>query len=293
MYEREDVGIALGPFFATPFVQATEAVVPPAGEARQEWEIVEQISRRIGVRPYSVPAFRALARIGWRITPRRMLDALIRTGPDGDLFGLRPRGLSLKKLLARPHGVVLADRLPTGVLRSKVRHPSRKVDLAPPPIAAEMRRAVAANGHDPDFPLRLIGMRELRSHNSWMHNAPLLMRGGRSQSLRISPDDASEHGLENGAMARLRSRAGVVEVPIAVTDDLARGTVALPHGWGHRGAGQRLANEHPGVNVNQLSSAEPGDLERLAGMAHLNGIPVRVEPVAATPVKTAATGATA
>ena len=24
---------------------------------------------------------------------------------------------------------------------------------------------------DPEYPLQLIGLRELRSHNSWMHNA--------------------------------------------------------------------------------------------------------------------------
>jgi formate dehydrogenase len=56
------------------------------------------------------------------------------------------------------------------------------------------------------------------------------------------------------------------------------GTVAVPHGWGHRG-GWRLANDAGGVNVNALASGAPEDLERLAGMAFLNGIPVRLEPV--------------
>jgi hypothetical protein len=56
------------------------------------------------------------------------------------------------------------------------------------------------------------------------------------------------------------------------------GTVALPHGWGHRG-GWSLANAAGGVNVNLLASSEPEDLEPLAGMAFLNGIPVSLEPV--------------
>jgi formate dehydrogenase len=60
------------------------------------------------------------------------------------------------------------------------------------------------------------------------------------------------------------------------------GTVALPHGWGHRG-GWRLANRNAGTNVNVLSSGAPEDLERIAGMAFLNGIPVRLEPVAPAP----------
>ena len=65
-----------------------------------------------------------------------------------------------------------------------------------------------------------------------------------------------------------------------MTDEMTPGTVALPHGWGHRG-GWRLANEAGGVNVNLLAPSDPDGLERLAGMAHLNGIPVRVEAVVA------------
>ncbi len=34
------------------------------------------------------------------------------------------------------------------------------------------------------------------------------------------------------------------------------------------------------MNVNVLAGSRVEDLERLAGMAHLTGIPVRVEPVA-------------
>ena len=63
---------------------------------------------------------------------------------------------------------------------------------------------------------------------------------------------------------------------MTVTDEMTPGTVALPHGWGHKG-GWQLANEAGGVNVNLLAPSDPDDLERLAGMAFLNGIPVRVE----------------
>jgi formate dehydrogenase len=150
------------------------------------------------------------------------------------------------------------------------------VPLRPPEIAAEIERLAAVNGDDPSYPLRLIGMRELRSHNSWMHNAPLLMSGGRDHSLRIHPDDAEEHGIEDGGEARLESKSGALVVGVKVTDEMTAGTVALPHGWGHRG-GWQLANEHGGANVNLLASSDPEDLEPLAGMAFLNGIPVRVE----------------
>jgi formate dehydrogenase len=280
--EREDVPVAFLGFFSTPFIQVTEPVVPPRGEAREEWKVIDDLSRRIGVAPYSLAALRHLAKVGVRITPRRLVDLLLRIGPAGDRFGLRRDGLSLAKVARSPHGIVLDEEIATGVLSDKVRHRDGRVHLAPSEITSELDRLQSANGADPDFPLLLIGMRELRSHNSWMHNAPLLMRGGRTHALRIHPDDADRAGLADGDVARISSAAGTVETPVAVTDEMSAGTVALPHGWGHRG-GWRLANSSAGVNVNLLAPSAPESLERLAGMAHLNGIPVRVEPVGERP----------
>ena len=117
------------------------------------------------------------------------------------------------------------------------------------------------------------------------------MRGERVHALRVHPDDAAEHGLEDGGTARLQSKSGVVEVPVEVTDEMTPGAVALPHGWGHSG-GWQLANANAGVNVNLLASGAPEDLEALAGMAHLNGIPVRVSAVSA-PAAAAPAGAAA
>jgi formate dehydrogenase len=127
--------------------------------------------------------------------------------------------------------------------------------------------------------LRLIGLRELRSHNSWMHNAPLLMRGGRIHAARIHPEDAAAAGIADGGSVRVSSSHGSIELPAMVTDEVKRGTVAIPHGWGHRRGGWRVANEAGGANVNRLMSSAPEDIEKLAGMAHLTGVPVRVDPI--------------
>ena len=283
--ERDDTPVAFLGFYTTPFVQHSDAVVPPAGEAREEWEIVEDLARPLGITPSSVRALRVLGRFGVRVTPQRLLDLLLRTGPDGDWFGLRTRGLTLSKLRRKPHGIVLADHVATGVLRHKLRHRDKRVHLAPDAIVAEVTRLVAAaaagGAADPRYPLRMIGLRELRSHNSWMHNSPLLLRGGRTHAARVHPDDAAAIGLADGDTVCVTSKSGSIELPVKLTDEMKPGTVAVPHGWGHRG-GWRLANEQAGgANVNELSSGAPEDLERLAGMAFLNGIPVRLDPVPA------------
>ena len=56
--ERDDVPLAFLPFFVRPFVQWTDAVVPPPGEAREEWQIAEAFSRELGIKPFSVPPLR-------------------------------------------------------------------------------------------------------------------------------------------------------------------------------------------------------------------------------------------
>jgi anaerobic selenocysteine-containing dehydrogenase len=290
MYERADFPLPFQTYLTTPFRQATEAVVPPAGEAREEWVVIDALMRGMARRTRGLAALqlvrRALGAFGRTLEPRLLLDPVVRLAEGGDRFGLRRGGLTLKRLTEdHPHGKVLRPHLRAGVLRDVVLHRDRRVALDHAAIAEEVEdlRVRAASGDDDDFPLRLIGMRELRSENSWMHNAPLLLRGGRRQRARMHPDDAAALGLEEGAVVRIASRHGAIELPVALTDDLKRGVVAVPHGWGHKGTGGwRRANGAAGgggVNVNLLMSSEPKDLERLAGMAVLNGVRVRAEAV--------------
>lgn len=279
-YEREDFPLPFLALFSKPFIQMSEAVVEPHGEARQEWEVIDEIAGRIGVVPSSSWPLRQLGRLGVKLSPRRLVDVLLRTGPRGDLFGLRHGGLSIKQLERNPHGIVLAEHLAPDVLRGQIRHSDKRVHLDVAEIREDAERLVARNGADPDFPLSLIGLRELRSHNSWMHNAPLLMRGGRTHAARIHPADAGELGIADGERVKISSPHGSIEIEAMLTDEVKRGTIAVPHGWGHRG-GWKVANAAGGTNVNALASSDPADLERLAGMAHLNGIPIRVEPVGA------------
>jgi anaerobic selenocysteine-containing dehydrogenase len=292
MYERADFPLPFQTYLTTPFRQATAAVVVPAGEAREEWEVIDDLMRALARRSRGLAGLqlvrRAVALTGRRLEPRLLLDLVVRLAEGGDRLGLRRGGLTLRRLVEEhPHGKVLRPHLRAGVLRRVVLHRDRRVALDHAAIAEEVAdlRARAAAGGDDGFPLRLIGMRELRSENSWMHNAPLLLRGGRRHRARMHPADAGALGLADGAAVRLVSRHGAIELPVALTEDLKQGVVAVPHGWGHKGSGgwrrANVAARGGGANVNLLTSSAPEDLERLAGMAHLNGVPVRAEAVAA------------
>ena len=278
--EREDLPLPFLSLFTKPFINMTEAVVEPSGEARQEWEVVEEIAGRVGVVPSSVMAARWLGKAGLKLSPRRLVELLLRVGPQGDRFGLRRGGLNMRKLAASPHGIVLADDLEEHVLARKIRHPGGRVRLCPPEIVEEVGRLAGRERDGAEFPLRMIGLRELRSHNSWMHNSPKLMAGDRVHRARIHPDDAADVGVEDGDRVRISSAEGTIETVAKLSDEVIAGTIAVPHGWGHAG-GWETANAAGGANVNLLASSRPEDLEPLAGMAHLNGIAVRVEAVEA------------
>ena len=174
MYERDDFAVTFQTFQATPFRQATEAVIAPVGEARTEWEIVADLAERMARRT-PVFAVMGLARkvarvVGGRFTPRPFVDAMIRMSAGGNLFGLRRGGLTFRRLTQQhPHGVVVAPHLRTDVLDEVVAYRGGRVRLHHEAIAAEIvdlsRRSAPG-----DYPMRMIGMREPRSENSWMHN---------------------------------------------------------------------------------------------------------------------------
>jgi formate dehydrogenase len=289
-YERDDVPLPLLETQLTPFIQWTDAVIAPRGEARPDWEIINDLGRQLGFAPVAGPvtrfvgtgragrlAARALVPTAGRMTPHLLVHLLLRTGRDGDWFGLRRGGLSLARLRANPRGVVVAAEVETGVLAKRVQHRDGRVHFDAPQIATELARLAAEPPADPDYPMLMIGRREVRSHNSWMHNTRKFADSTRRQRAQLNPADAARLGVENGDLVRVSTAVGSIEVPVELSADLGVGVVSVPHGWGHAGAGWQTANAAGGANVNQITPFVPESLERVSGMAHLNGVPVRVE----------------
>ena len=141
-----------------------------------------------------------------------------------------------------------------------------------------MERLRASLARTRNGQLVLIGRRQLRSNNSWMHNLRPLVKGKDRCTMHVNPEDATRLGLTDGAHARVTSGSGSIEAPVEVTDAIRQGVVSIPHGWGHDAPGARMdvAREHAGVNSNVL--ADSGAFDALSGNAVLNGIPVEVAP---------------
>jgi anaerobic selenocysteine-containing dehydrogenase len=215
-----------------------------------------------------------LEALGDRRGPERVLDFMLRAGPFGDGFGAYPDGLTLAKVEAAPHGIDLGPMRPR--LPEVLRTPSGKIELVPEQVVADLPRLEAElAGAGVNGDMVLIGRRQLRSNNSWMHNLPALVKGKDRCTIQINPADAARLGLADGAGARVASSVGELVAPVEVTEDIMPGVVSIPHGWGHDAPGVRLgvAAAHAGVNSNLLS---PVEVDVPSGNAVLNGIPVEV-----------------
>jgi anaerobic selenocysteine-containing dehydrogenase len=227
-----------------------------------------------------------LAALAPRRGPERILDLMLRSGPYGDGFGRDPDGLSLARLEAAPHGIDLGPLQPR--IPEMLRTPSGMIELAPEPIVEDVGRLRASLDRSRNGAFALIGRRDLRSNNSWMHNVEVLVKGKDRCTLHVHPDDAARIGVATGKLACVSSRTGAVEVTVEVTDAIMPGVVSIPHGWGHDldGSALSVAASRPGVNSNLL--ADGALFDPLSGNAVLNGIPVEVAPVKA-PAATAPT----
>ena len=205
--------------------------------------------------------------------PDRLIDFAMRRGPYGDRYGQHPEGLNLVKVKAAPNGIDLGP-LQSG-LPALLRTPSGKIELANPSLLNDLAR-LAAVMDQPVPELMIVGRRQVRSNNSWMHNLPVLAKGPFRCTALLHPTDAARYGVQDGASVELRTASGEITAEVEFSDEMMPGVISLPHGWGHDlpGSQMQVASLRPGVNLNTLLNENLRD--PLSGNAVLSGIPVQM-----------------
>ena len=256
--EREDINQFFMNHMVRPFAQYVAPVIPPVGEARMEYDILHDLAKRMGID----------AAFG-NMSPFEIADMGLKAGIEGQ------HGLCLDRLKAAPHGMMIERGRWEFDFHKRIGHADGKIHLWSEATCSEIARLQATPDRDHDA-LRLINLRKLRSINSWMHNIDKLVRHD-APSLLIHPEDAAERGVEDGAPVILSTQWGRIEVTAELTDDVRRGCVAYPHGWGH-GAGWQRANQKPGANLNAIVPSDPQAVEQISGMSYLEGFDVEVVP---------------
>jgi anaerobic selenocysteine-containing dehydrogenase len=273
------------------------ALFQPGAETRHDWEIFLELQTRMEHDGLVGRVKRKLVKRFFG--PERILDLGLRFGPYG-AFGksggrasreitrrMRVPHLTLRKLKAAPHGIDLGPL--SSCLPRRLRTVDKRIELAPEALVKDVERVKArlldnaslpSNGH-----LLLIGRRQLRSNNSWMHNSQRLVKGQTGQlgkprcTILMHPADAAQRELKAGQKVSVRSRAGSVVVPIEVSEEMMPGVVSIPHGWGHDRLGIQLevAQQHAGESINDLT--DNLTIDALCGTAAFNGTWVMVEAI--------------
>ena len=280
---EDHVDLMFSNYFARNVARWSPAVFPRAAGERADWEILLELAERLGGGPTGQPlldrAFRLGKGVGLGWTPARMTALALRTGRHGDHFLPWRRGLNRRRLQAAPHGIDLGP-LETGIAR-RVFHRDGRVRLDAPPLLDALRAAAREPAAaPPDGELLLIGRREIRTCNSWLHNVQAMVAGRERCTLLVHPDDARRADVADGQAAILESRVHRGAVTVQVSEEMRPGVVSLPHGWGHAEAApwQRVAGSRPGVSANDWTDDQV--VEAVVGQSVLNGVPVRLHRLA-------------
>jgi anaerobic selenocysteine-containing dehydrogenase len=277
--ERSDIDVVMPAVAVRNHIRYNRAALNKPDDGREDWQILNGLTQRLGNGLLSRPTATA-AKLGARLaSPERVIDTGLALGP----YGLRRgpfRALSVRKLKRAEHGIDLGPLEPR--LPGALQTPGRRLRLAPPLLLEEGKRLdeLAAEGEaslSDGYDLVLIGRRQLRSNNSWMHNSQRLMKGPDRCTAILHPQDAGTRGLADGERVRVISRVGAIELPLQISEEIRPGVISIPHGFGHgrRGVGWSVAAAHAGASVNDIT--DPAVVDRVTGNAAMNAVPVRVE----------------
>ncbi|MFQ6396316.1 molybdopterin oxidoreductase family protein [Nocardia sp. KC 131] len=278
--EREDLNILFPVFSVRNNLRYDARVFDAPAGGLEDWQIMARLITEVLPLPARRFASRLLNGVFEQFSPMRLATVGVATGPYGVLRrGFK--GLTVAKVRAAAGGIDLGPLQPR--LRALIGTNDRKVHLAPPDFLAaaatlleDADRGVALTTPVEGYDLKLIGRRHLRSNNSWLHNLPPMVKGRDRCTALMHPADATARGLTDGQQVTVSSPTGSIVVSLEVSDDIRAGTIAIPHGWGHRepGVGWQVAAALPGANVNLLH--DPASTDPFSGNSAVNNTWVTV-----------------
>jgi anaerobic selenocysteine-containing dehydrogenase len=215
-----------------------------------------------------------------QMTVERIVDMGLRMGRYGEGWKsyLTGKGLTLEKLKKHNHGMDLGPLEPR--LPGKLYTKDKLINLFPEQMVADLERLQVYVERSENAPkLTLIGRRDLRTNNSWMHNSQRLVKGKNRCDLFVHPETANDYGIVHGEQVYITSAVGALKVDVAITEDIMPSVVSLPHGWGHHRKGMKIsvASANPGVSVNDIT--DHNFIDELSGNAALNGVPVEIQKI--------------
>ncbi len=203
-------------------------------------------------------------------------DSVARAGFDGPGFVAAEK--LFDAIIGNPSGVIIAVDEPEECW-NRIETPNGKFQASIPELLDELAslRETDPNERESAFPFVLsAGERRSFTANT-IFRSPEWRKKDPEGSLRISPGDASDLGVNDGDHVRLTTKRGSVEVPVEVSDMMQPGHVSLPNGLGLDATSGSGDSIRTGVAPNELTASE--DRDWLAGTPWHKRVAARVEAV--------------
>lgn len=263
--ERDDITNLSEWWHEVPYARYTRALVPAPGDTLDEWEMVWEIARRMGVplkfaggepdmttRPDKAAILDLIAH-GCMVAPSQVRADT----PDG-----------------RP--MIYADHIQT-VTPAAVAAPEARFTLTPDDVIAQLR-ARLAQAPDPDFGFRLTSRRTKHVFNSSGHQYAALRAKGTSNFAHMNPGDMARLGLADEAVVEIASAHGALFGLAKAAADVRPGVISMAHAFGDFDTGLAGLRSH-GNSTNRLVDETIG-YDPITGQSRQSAIPVSVRAVA-------------
>ena len=249
-----------------------EQVVPPVGEARNDYLILAGLAKALGY--------------GDRYpqSEEEMLDFVFKKAPN-----------SLEQLRSKPEGMSLSpppmiyEKYKMGLLRKDgnpgFETPSgkfeissqllKKYDYDPLPVYQEPTEGpIGSPELVKDFPLILTtGTRIQSAFRSQHLNIPGLLKLQDKPNILIHPEDAEKRGIQHGDKVWVKTKRGRVPFYAKVTERIVKGVIEANMG----GGGPLQPKEWREANVNQLT--DPENRDPISGFPVFKALLCEVEKV--------------
>ncbi|MEL7220988.1 MAG: molybdopterin-dependent oxidoreductase [Bacteroidota bacterium] len=201
----------------------------------------------------------------------------------------------VRRLGYKEKGYALAEALFNDILHNKsgtliskhtfdeswelIRHKDKKVHLEISEMLQWLDELPTKEkvGEEAEYPFNLLaGERRAYNANAVIRN-PEWRKKDIEGALKIHPEDAAAYNVENGEWVKIVSKAGEVKIKTLLTDEVPRGLLTMPHGYGF--TYPEHDEETTGALVNILTSTEACD--PLAKTPYHKNVSVRLEKISA------------
>lgn len=274
-----------------PHVDYSHALVAPERYGpKPEWEILLALSRLMKVPMFGSAFLNFIPKIFQFLhkeyTPEFFLKLFLFLGQilEKKIPHLSTGTFSIKKL--KKTNTIVLGKNKFGVLKDYLRTKDKKVHLINDNLESLIKSCRSYYDEKlkfvkdikaEDTAFAMIGRRNLKSMNSWMHNVERLWRNKQEPRLFINPKDAQKLNISNEELVIVENPLGTLKLPIKITDEVIPNVLCYPHGWGHKNPKLSFANQHAGENINMLTNSAV--LDSLSGQPLLNGYRVELRKV--------------